>query len=351
MKSSKRMPILLTFATVLVVLAIRYSIATTPGIHGPNAVSSLEKVNIGGVNQWLLIRGRDTSKPVLLCVHGGPGFSEMAFSRQLNGDLEKDFIVVNWDQRGSGKSFSKKIDKSSMTSEQLLMDTHDVTEYLKKRFGKEKIFLMGHSWGSYLGLKTVCDNPEDFYAYIGIGQLINGKKGEALSLEWTKRMAINNKNKKAVSELDSLSFVDGVYKNGMEEKHIERKWLWHYKGFLFNKSKDELYLRLVPATEYTIADKINYLRGVDFSEVNIGDEWQQKLEFDTEIKSIKVPVFFIQGKYDYNAPSELVKEFCDNVQAPLKEYIEFENSAHSPNFEEPERFNEEMDRIAKLFEL
>lgn len=329
-------------------MVIRYSIATTPAIRSENGIASLEKVKIGGVDQWLLIRGKDLTKPVLLFLHGGPGFDEMVFSRQINGGLEDNFITVGWDQRGSGKSYNAKLDKITLSSDQLLLDTNEIVQYLKNRFHKNKIFLIGHSWGSYLGLETVRRNPQDFYAYIGMGQLINGRKGEILSYEWTKSMAILDKNEEAVKQLEALNFKDGIYKNGMEEKHVEREWLWHYKGFLHNMSYNKMYFYLVKATEYNINDKINFIEGIDFSEEMIGTKWLDNLQFDKDITSLKLPVFFIQGKYDYNVPSQLVKEFCETVDAPMKEYIEFENSAHVPNYEEPDKFEKEMLRIANI---
>ncbi len=337
---------LLVILTGLLVLVIRFSIATTPAMKD-GGIAGLEKIQIGGVDQWILIRGENVSKPVLLFLHGGPGFAEMVLTRQLNAELEKNFIVVNWDQRGAGKSFSEQLDEKTVTSEQLLSDTYELVQYLKKRFHRDKIFLLGHSWGSYLGLKTAYDHPDDFYAYIGIGQLINGNKGEQLSYEWTKKMALQAHNEKAINELEAINIKEGIYRNGMEEKHIERKWLWYYKGFLHNLDTKDLYYRLLIATEYTIFDKINFIKGIDYSEGNIGEQWLQNLKFDEEIKSIKTPVYFIQGKYDYNTPSELVRDFYVMMDAPRKEYIEFENSAHSPNYEEPVRFCREMRRISQ----
>ncbi|SES98493.1 Pimeloyl-ACP methyl ester carboxylesterase [Natronincola peptidivorans] len=332
----------------LTTLTIRYSIATTPAIHNENGIASLEKISIGNVDQSLLIRGKDLSKPVLLFIHGGPGFAEMVFTRHFNADLEDNFIVINWDQRGAGKSFNSKIDEKTMTADQILADTYEVVQYVKDRFQKDKIFIAGHSWGSFLGLTTVKEHPKDFHAYIGIGQLINGNKGEALSYKWTKKMAAEDNNKKAIKELEALEVIDGVYLHGHDEKHVQRKWLWHYRGFLYNLNVSSLYFRLAIAPEYTILDKINYIRGVEFSEDLIGEEWLENLKFDEEIKSLEVPVFFMQGKYDFNTPSELVKKFYDAVDAPMKEYIEFEYSAHSPNFEEPEKFNKVMAEIAEI---
>ena len=326
-------------------LAIRYSIATTPSIQGERSVAALEKISIGGVDQWLLMRSADVTQPVLLFLHGGPGFAEMCLTRQLNGELENDFLVVNWDQRGAGKSFHSGLTDDAMTVEQFLTDTHEVIHYLKERFRQEKIFLVGHSWGSYLGMRIIQAAPDDFYAYIGIGQMINGRRGDTLSYEWTVKMAEADKNEQALRELRTQAAMkDGMFIHGMEEgKHIQRKWLWHYKGFLRNMSRYGLYLKLFAATEYTLLDKLNYMKGIEFSERMLEKEqWLETLTFDKDIQRVAVPIYFMQGRYDYNCPGELVKAFYDAVAAPRKAYIVFEHSAHSPHFEEPEKYHNEM---------
>lgn len=331
----------------LLILTVRYLVATTPAINSENGIARLERVRIGGADQWLLLRGNDVTKPVLLFVHGGPGFAEMVLSRRLNQGLERHFIVVNWDQRGAGKSYAAGRDEKQMTAEQVLSDTHEIVQYLKKRFRRDKIFIMGHSWGSFLGLKTAYRYPGDFYAYIGVGQVVNGRKGDTLSYQWTQRMAAHDKNKKALQELGALQFVGGIYQNGMAEKHVQRKWLRYYKGYLRNLTMQQILSHVILATEYTLWDKVNQMKGTEYSEAKIGERWLENLRFDEEITRIAVPIFFIQGKYDYNTPSSLVRAFYAKINAPRKEYLEFQNSAHAPNFEEPKRFTAEMARISE----
>ena len=161
------------FALSLLVLGC---IAKTPpfcdeaGNILPASVALMEYVELGGLKQWICVRGESVDKPLLLILHGGPGDAEVIPFRWYNAGVEKDFIVVHWDQRGAGKSFSPSIPKDSMTIEQILSDAHELVDYLKKSFGKEKIYLLGHSWGSMLGALLASRYPEDFVAYIGMGQ-------------------------------------------------------------------------------------------------------------------------------------------------------------------------------------
>ena len=135
-----------------------------------SSITSLEKIELGDINQWISIRGRNTANPILLYLHGGPGTPVMPLFRHFQAPLEDHFIVVQWEQRGAGKSFSWKIPKETMTIEQFISDLQVLIELLRKRFNKEKIYLMGHSWGSVFGTYTVQRYPELFYAYIGVGQ-------------------------------------------------------------------------------------------------------------------------------------------------------------------------------------
>jgi pimeloyl-ACP methyl ester carboxylesterase len=148
-------------------------------------VDILEKVEIGGVEQWIMANGKSNDLPVLLWVHGGPGAAQMAGGRYYNGSLEDEFIVVHWDQRGAGKSNSENFDENTLNVNQFLSDVEDMTEYLKERFGKEKIFLLGHSWGSYIGILSVSKNPESYHGYIGVSQVVLIKDQQILAYEET----------------------------------------------------------------------------------------------------------------------------------------------------------------------
>ena len=170
-------------------------VATTPAFRDemgrilPASVARMEYVELGGSRQWICVRGESVDKPLLLILHGGPGTPEVLPFRRYDAGLEKDFIVVNWDQRGSGKSYSPSMTADSMTIEQILSDAHELVGYLKESFGKEKIYLLGHSWGTILGALLASRYPEDFHAYIGMGQWVSMGDNERLCYEFTRSEA------------------------------------------------------------------------------------------------------------------------------------------------------------------
>ncbi|KYC45470.1 MAG: short chain dehydrogenase [Candidatus Methanofastidiosum methylothiophilum] len=211
--------ILLFFGILIMFLCLSEFIpVSTPVIRGQdgkileNSVTMLEKIEIGGMEQWILIRGNDISNPVLLWLHGGPGASQMSVSQYFNGDLEKDFIVVHWDQRGAGKSNPSNFNEKTMTIEQYVSDTHELTIYLKNKFGKEKIYLLGHSWGALLGIETVKNYPEDYYAYIGVSQPVsNDIISQSISYEWLSQQMLakgNQKELKKLKDLGEIPYID-----------------------------------------------------------------------------------------------------------------------------------------------
>ena len=302
------------------------------------SIACLEKVEIGGIKQCILIRGHDTSNPLLLLLHGGPGSAEMPMAHRFDTELEKHFIMVNWDQRGAGKSFSRKIPKESMNVEQFISDTHELVLMLKKRFNKEKIYLVGHSWGSQLGSLVVHRFPEHFHAYIGIGQVVNLYKNEEISYQYTLDEAKKRENKKAIKALEAIQPYTGIeYK----KLRIQRKWLNKFGGAMKAYKSQLAFLRLgLSAPEYSLRDFFKFIRGMLFS-VKSG-MWPDlfKYNLDEIIKEYKVPIYFFIGKYDYNTPFELSEDFFKKVSAPIKKYIWFENSAHMPNFEENQKYTE-----------
>ena len=300
-----------------------------------------EKINLDGVNQQIFIRGKDSANPILLILHGGPGFSEFAYFRTYNKDLENKFVVVNWDQRGTHLSYNDSIETSSMTFDQIVSDAHELVDKLKKRFKKNKVFLLAHSAGTITGVKYALRYPEDLYAYIGIGQVVNGMKNEMESLSFTLKMAKENKNQKAIAELKEvqknypllpLKSLDYVY--------TERKWLEKFGGVYHKRSYSVLFENLDKEEKALINDSLAN-KGGQFSMQYL---WKDLLSVDflSADTVFKIPVFFICGKYDYNTPTHLTKQYFDKIKAPLKQFFIFENSGHLIPFEEPEKFNKLM---------
>ena len=315
-------------------------VARTPAITAPSGIASLEKVKLGGVEQWVLIRGQDVKDPVLLFVHGGPGSPETPMERVFGRGLEKHFVLVMWDQRGAGKSYHPGLPPASMNVRQFIEDTHELTLRLRERFHVEKIYLVGHSWGSLLGALTVQQYPDLYYAYVGIGQVVDLKRNEEISYRFVLAEARKRHNLFAIQQ---LTMIGPPPYSGIAELATQRYWLSQFGGAIYKKeSSARTAAAPFQATEYTALDFIKYLIGEYFS---IKHMWPEVLKYNLieQVPRLELPVYFFEGRHDYNTPWELVQEYYDKLEAPKgKQLIWFEDSAHSPNLEEPEKFAEMM---------
>jgi len=313
-----------------------------------DSIAELNKITLGGIEQYILIRGKNKNNPVILFLHGGPGSAQIGFIARYQKNLENEFIVVNWDQRGAGKSYSKNIPSNSMTLAQFISDSKELVEYLCTRFAKEKIYIVGHSWGSLLGSRLTCSYSERIIAYIGIGQVVNMNDNELISYKYVLEEARKANKKGAVKVLEKIG--EPPYKNQMKDLRIQRKWLNKFKGAVYEKKLyKEIMGFLLTSPEYSFLNILNWVKGSSFSLKHL---WSELLAFDItkDAPEIRVPVYFCIGRYDYNTPFELSYKYYETLKAPHKEYIWFERSAHSPIFEEPEKFCDTIVRIKKEIE-
>ncbi|MDP4239879.1 MAG: alpha/beta hydrolase [Bacteroidota bacterium] len=313
--------------------------------HGktiPGSISVIEKVTLGGQEQYLIIRGADRNKPVMLFLHGGPGSPEFTFLKKTNRALENDFVMVYWEQRGAGKSYSRHIPVESMNLPQFIADTRELSILLAKRFNKNKIYIMGHSWGSLLGILTAHQYPELYYAYFGIGQVCSQYKAERISFEWIKEQARKQNNKKVILSISKMNFPDSLATSKTWSDFLmnERDYVGQFGGGITHKMTNMLPLvkTLLNAKEYTFGEKVNYMTGSMFSLKYLWPSVIRKNLF-RDIDSMRIPVYIFQGKYDYQTSYEVAKEFYNQLKAPKKEFFSFENSAHSPIMEEVDKFN------------
>lgn len=317
-------------------------ITDTNGKTIPGSISVIEKIKLGGIEQYVIIRGRDMTKPVMLFLHGGPGSPEFTFMKNTNRAIENDFVMVYWEQRGAGKSYSKDVPVGSMNLAQLISDTRELSIYLANRFKKDKIYIMGHSWGSLLGILTVHQYPELYYAYFGIGQVCSQFKGEKISFEWVKEQAKIQNNTKATEALSKMIFPDSLASSKVWGDYLmkERNYVSQFGGGVTHKMTSMLPLvgMVLNAKEYTVTDKMNFMKGSMFSLNHLWPEVMQKNLF-RDIDSIRVPVYIFQGRYDNQTPYPIAKEFFNQLKASKKEFYTFENSAHSPVMEEVDKFN------------
>ena len=336
-----------TLITSLFGSILRVGRTFTPPIGTPNGITELKPVELNGYPQWLLIRGQDVSRPLLLFLHGGPGESNMWLAHYTMKELEQHYVCVNWDQRGTGRSFRPGPPAESMTIDQFVQDTIALIELLRARFGQQKVLLLGHSWGSVLAMKVAAARPDLLYAVIGMGQVVDGKRGEDLSYRYVLERARREHNCKAIRILEQLGGSDTFGKDG---KFVQRRWLVRYGGMTHALDTVAVVSILLSAPECSIVDCITGLRMRDmkFSIRLMGDEIMG-VNLLQEIPELSVPVIFFAGSYDYTTPFVLVEQFYARLSAPCKKLIWFEHSAHMPHMEEPDKFHRMLIAIADEF--
>lgn len=306
-----------------------------------NGLALMEMQEIGGVYQSLILRSKDIDNPVLLYVHGGPGSPEFPFMQHFQTDLEEYFTVCYWDQRGAGLSWFKGIPAETMTLEQFIEDTRLVTEFLIERFDKGKIYIMGHSWGTLLSSHVINKYPEYYHAYFGIGQVGNQLRSEQISYEFVLNEARKREDDKAVKQLEEIG--PPPYSGGEEwlsALMVERKYVGKYGGAMKEGNfMREAVTAIINCREYRLKNKLSYMKANNESLKHL---WPTVINADliNQVPSQEIPVYIFQGRYDYQTCYEVAKEYFDSLEAPVKEFYSFENSAHSPNFEEKERFEE-----------
>lgn len=338
--------VILLIALIGIMMLLTYprtpAITYSQGKTIPNSAAKLERIKIGGVDQWILMRGTNTENPILLFLHGGPGFSEMGLFRHFNAELEKHFVVVNWDQRGAGKSYSKKLANEPITIEQFVSDTHEVVEYLKNKFGKDRIYLVGHSWGSLLGMLMINRYPESFYAYVGTGQVANMPEGEKISYLFTLDTARKLNNQKSIKELEEIGCpVNGIYKSGLSGTNIQRKWLMKFGGIVYGKSNPgDIIMKIMITKEYSLLDRINFMKAMNMPSINkmVEDEFL-RVNLCEQVPEVNVPIYFFLGRHDNQIPAVVAERYFNTITAPKKKLIWFDQSAHSPCFKEADKFN------------
>jgi pimeloyl-ACP methyl ester carboxylesterase len=330
-------------AGLLVGLAIYANWSYTPpmvdaqGEVLSGSVAVLEKIGLGGVPQYILIRGKSRAKPVLLFLHGGPGMPAMYLAHAFQRPLEEDFVVVQWDRRGAGKSYNRHISPESISVEQEIADTLELTDLLARRFHQDRIFLVGHSYGSYLGMLVVQRSPEKFHAYVGIGQLACSKERmRQIQDRWIRQEAESRGNREALEELNSGKPLD------------REKWLFEFGGERRNATNWLPFLWIgLRAPEYSLVDAMYLKAGVNFTARNMKYNAIAGDLMDG-VKEVKRPVFFFTGRHDYTDPFECTSEYFRQLRAPMKEMVWFGNSAHFPFLEEPEKFAEEMKKVVRV---
>lgn len=330
---------------LLTVLASQLSAYTPPivdawGSPVPGSIATMETVNLNGTDQWITIRGTSATNPVLLWLAGGPGGSELATVRYHLGGLEDHLVVVNWEQPGAGKSYHA-ISHAALTSERYIADGFALVQYLKQRFGQEKIYLAGESWGSALGIWLVQRYPEQFYAFIGTGQMVDFVETEVFDYQFALTLAGERGNTQKMVDLTRQG-PPPYYGDGVTLKQAA----YMTDGFAYMNSdpviaNDDGFntFQDLLSPEYGLYDKMNWALGIlDSGNVMFPQLWQADVDFRRDAPSLQVPVYFLIGRHDINAPPGLAEAYYQQLQAPRKSWVWFERSGHNPWVTESARF-------------
>jgi pimeloyl-ACP methyl ester carboxylesterase len=303
--------------------------------HG---IDEARAVEIGGIRQWITVRGRDRRNPILLVIHGGPGAPELPNRYLFEAPWTDYFTVVEWDQRGSGKTYALNDPATvapTMRAERFIADAEALTAYLRATYGKSKIFVMGHSWGSFVGLSLAARRPDWLYAYVGAGQIIDMNAGERASYRFVLGAARKAGDAAAVKELQAIApYPEPNGALPLEKIGTERKWVVRYGGLTHNRDSYDYWEnaeRLSP--DYSAADFRAIDEGSGFSLPKLLPDLA-RADF-TGLTRLECPVLILAGRYDYTTPSEPVAAWFKRLQAPSKRWVWFENSAHMMYGEEP----------------
>jgi pimeloyl-ACP methyl ester carboxylesterase len=346
--------VLLTLALLFVIILALFTILLlnssgkpqqlreSNGVIVEGSISERVFAEIGGVKQGMFIRSKSADNPVLLYLHGGPSFSNYFLIEKYNPGLEEFFTVCYWEQRGGGLSFTPEVTKESITYAQLASDAIEVTNYLRLRFGKDKIYLFAHSGGTPVALKAITDHPELFHAYIAMAQITNQAQSEKIAYEYMVADASKTGDKRALKQLQRYSHVkDGedilkFFKSPARDNYMHKMGIgtMHKMRSVFSG----VFLPVWMCKAYTLKEKFNiWMSKITFLPKTDIHRETIETDFASLYNEIKIPVYFFCGAHDLTVNTALTKEYYEKLIAPEKAFYLFENSAHSPLFEEPEK--------------
>ncbi|OAA95097.1 proline iminopeptidase [Clostridium coskatii] len=338
------------FILILILIIFSYFSTDTPiivdknGNPLPKSIAELRKVQLNGRQEWISIRGENKNNPVLLFLAGGPGGTQMAAVRYNLQKLEKNFVVVNWDQPGSGKSYYAANVKN-LNVNTYVQDGYALTKYLCKTFKKDKIYLVGESWGSALGIFLSEKYPEKYYSFVGTGQMVDFSKTEELDYENAIKIAQIKNNTNKITKLRSnghppyygtdVTWKSAEYLNYLSSYMQKDPGIYNSH---FNTWRD------ISSSEYNLVDKINFLWGLTNTFNHVYPQLYS-IDLRKNYAKVKIPIYFFIGRRDINAPISLVEDYYNVLRAPHKEIVWFEHSGHSPWINESDKFVNQLNKI------
>ncbi|MFO7681218.1 MAG: alpha/beta hydrolase [Chloroflexota bacterium] len=343
-----------TAVLTLLLLALAILIlqpASTPPILGadgqplPGSITELTTIDVNGSEQALMIRGYDRDKPILLYLSGGPGQSSLPWPRVLFEELSQDFILVGWDQRGTGKSYAALDPDENLTLDQTIADTIAVTNYLRERFDEGKIYLLGESWGTTLAVLAAQQRPDLYHAIIGSGQMVSQSETDRRLYydvldyaEQTGDEAVTNQML-AYGEPPYADMYAYVYVMALYEKLY--KPYTPPQAYLEKGQQANLGPWNVLGSEYNFVEKVNVFRGF-LDTASIVYPQLKSIDFRQDVPRLDVPLYVLDGAAELDARRDLALEWFAQVDAPIKRIFTFENAAHAPAFEHFEAFTDIM---------
>lgn len=306
-------------------------------IPAPTGIQDAYKARIGGIDQWLNVRGQDRENPIILFVHGGPAAPVTPTMWQFQRPIEEYFTVVHWDQRGAGKTYGEADPEAvapTIRIERYVDDAIEVAEHVRKRYGKRKLILMGHSWGTIVGMGAALKRPDLFHAYVGIGQVISTRENERISYEYALAQAKLHRNDEALKELQSIAPYPGDAPITRERIIVARKWPQHYGGLSAYRSRSTYYFGGPLLSPDYDAEQV---KAIDQgSLLTLGRLLPEFVQVDfSQVKSFPIPVVMFLGRHDYTTPTQPTVDWLAQVKAPSKQAVWFERSAHMVPWEEP----------------
>lgn len=322
----------------------------TPPFLGPdrqplaNSIADVQFVLLGGIEQWVMIRGSNiTDNPILILLHGGPGISETVYWRFFNSAaLEKVFTVVYWDQLGCGRSFDPTIPREKMTIEQFVTSLDELVDTVCHRCNKNKVTIFGHSWGSFLGPLYASRFPWKVAVYVGCGQLGDWMESEKATYAYVLDEAEKRGKNRMVRDLQRI----GPPPHTCDQLCKQRKCLADLDGDLTLHALLNMIKVHIHVPESSVLELFRFWKILRFSITAMWAELSQ-LNLLTLVPELQMPCFFFLGRHDHCVPSEISVNYIEKLISPSKEVVWFDNSKHLPFVEEPEKFNSLMEELVR----
>ncbi|MFZ0548494.1 MAG: alpha/beta fold hydrolase [Candidatus Promineifilaceae bacterium] len=340
----KAVPLVMMGIVVLTLAVLNALPASTPPIldaNGqpvPGSIAELTTVTLGGQKQTIMLRAHSSDLPVLLYLSGGPGQSDLPYTRVLFEDLTQDFVVVGWDQRGTGKSYFALSPVENLTLDQAVADTIELTNYLRQRFDEEKVYLMGESWGTTLGVLAVQRQPELYHAWIGSGQMVSQRETDQMLYREILELAARTGDEALEDQMLAFGeppYSDTPYPNAVVMGYYEQLGQpytppqdYNDRGTPANLGPWGLF-----GSEYNLVEKVNVMRGL-IDMFTLMYPQLQEIDFRQDVLRLEVPVYLLDGAADLAARRDLALDWYNRLEAPTKHIYTFDNAGHSVAFEQ-----------------